>query len=282
VTGALDRFGAICSAFGAGAQRGQGSGLLAILVAAAVTVIYLRAACGGGPSRRAWPRRRAASFVAGMAALALALSAPLVHAAHADLRWHMAQHLLLGMFAPLGIVFGAPGTLLLRTVPVRVARALTAFAGSAPVRLLIHPVTALLLDMGGMYALYLTPLFAASLSDPLLHVLVHVHFLVSGCLYTWAVAGPDMVPRRPGVRLRLFVLFLGTAAHAALAKFLYAGVLPAGTPYGVDQILTGAQIMYYGGDLAELALVIALLSDAFSGRAGRSGAFGRRRAEATA
>jgi hypothetical protein len=82
----------------------------------------------------------------------------------ADLRGHMAQHLLIGMFAPLGLVLAAPVTLALRTLPVKAARRLATLLRSRPARWVGHPVTALALNSGGMFLLYLTPLYAATLA----------------------------------------------------------------------------------------------------------------------
>src|SRR5690606_757641 len=123
--------------------------------------------------------------------------------------------LLLGMFAPLALVLGAPVSLLLRSLPRRGARVCLALLHSPPLRLLTRPWMALLLNIGGMYLLYLTPLFAAMASSPALHVLVHLHFLLAGYLFCWAIlAGPDpgLRPARP--LRRLGVLFAGMAAHA--------------------------------------------------------------------
>src|SRR5690606_13498034 len=114
-------------------------------------------------------------------------------------------------------------------VPARTARRAVAFLATRPVRFLIHPATAAVLDMGGMYLLYLTPLYALSLHDPLVHVLVHVHFVVSGYLFTWSIAGTDPAPRRPGMPLRLAVLVIASGAHATLAKLMYAHGFPRGT-----------------------------------------------------
>lgn len=236
-----------------------------------VLVLYWIAALWQRLAGRCWSSWRTASFTLGVGLLGLAVSAPVAAFAHHDLRGHMLQHLLLGMFAPLPLVLGAPGTLLLRSLPVPAARGLVRLLGSRPLRGLIHPVTALLLDIGGMYVLYLTPLYAATLTSPLLHRLVHVHFVLSGYLFTWAIVGPDPAPHRPGLRLRLAVLFLATASHATLAKLMYAYGWPRGTPHGIDEIHAAAQWMYYGGDAAELLLIVVFFAIWF--RAGRAGSY---------
>jgi cytochrome c oxidase assembly factor CtaG len=162
-----------------------------------------------------------------------------------DPRTHMAQHLLLGMLAPLGLVMGAPVTLLLRKVPP-IRRPLARVLRSTPVHVLAHPVTAALLSTGGLYAVLLTPI-------DLPHHLLHLHYLAAGCLFTWAIAGPDPAPRRPGVRVRAATLVVAGAAHAVLAKYLYAGADDSASR-------AAAQLLYYGGDLTEVLLAIALFA----------------------
>lgn len=231
-------------------------GLLLWLLA--LFLLYLRAAAREPPHRARWSLWRSASFGTGMVLLAVAIVPPVAHYAHRSLEGHMLQHLLLGMFAPLFLVLGAPGTLLLRSLSATSARRLVRLLDTGAVRFLIHPFTALTLDMGGMALLYLTPLYALSTREPALHAFIHVHFLVSGTLFTWAIAGPDPAPRRPGWRVRLLALFLGTAVHAILGKWMYAYGYPRGTSHSLEEIQAAAKLMYYGGDLAELLLTLAL------------------------
>lgn len=210
--------------------------------------------------RSGWRWWRLVSFTLGCGLVVLALSPEMIEWGHADLRGHMVQHLLLGMFAPIALMLGAPGTLLLRSVPVASARRIIAFAGTPPVRFLSHPVTALFLDIGALYLLYLTPLYSLSFSEPLFHVLLHLHFVLAGYLFSWSVAGPDPAPHRPGLRIRLIVLFMAIAAHSILGKLMYAHGFPREAGHSLAEIEAAAQLMYYGGDLAELLLAIVFFA----------------------
>lgn len=88
---------------------------------------------------------------------------------------------------------------------------------------------------------------------------MHAHFLAAGHLFAWVVAGPDPAPRRPSVPARLVVLGVAIVGHAALSQLLYAGALvQVSAP--ADDRRTGAELMYYGGDVAELALAVALVT----------------------
>jgi putative membrane protein len=200
-----------------------------------------------------WSRWRGAAFMSGAAVLVTGLALP----AH-DFAGHALHHLLVAMVAPLGLVLGAPVTLLLRTLPVGAARRLTRLLRSRPARVAAHPVVALLLTTGGPATLYLTPLYGRTLADPVLHQALTVHFVLSGCLFAWVVAGADPAPHRPSVPTRLVLLGAAIAAHATLSQLLYAGALVQ-VPATVADRQAGATLMYYGGDLAELLLAFAVV-----------------------
>jgi putative membrane protein len=176
-----------------------------------------------------------------------------------DLREHMLQHLLIGMVAPILLVLAAPITLLLRSLPAWHARRVARLIRSGPVHVLANPMVALALNIGGMAALYFTPLYLTMQHSPLLHLLVHVHFLFAGCLFAWVIAGPDPAPNRPSVPARLVLLGVAIFIHATLAQLLYAGLFVS-VPVPPEQRQGGAELMYYGGDLAELGLAFALVS----------------------
>ncbi|MFC5927196.1 cytochrome c oxidase assembly protein [Micromonospora vulcania] len=211
--------------------------------------------------QRGWNHWRTAAWLVGCALLAFAVG-PLAQPS-GDPRLHMAQHLLLGMLAPLGLVLGAPVTLLLRVAPPAVRRAVGRVLRARPLHLIAHPVTAALLSAGGLTLVLLTPLYAAAERLPALHHALHVHYLAAGYLFAWSLAGPDPAPRRPGLAVRVGALLGAAAGHAALAKYLYANAdtLPPGLS-DPDRALfrAAAQLMYYGGDLAELLLAVALFA----------------------
>lgn len=234
--------------------------LVIIGSALSVLAVYLAAFYSQRVRGRTLSTWRAASFTVGILILCLALIPAMAEFAHRDLRGHMIQHLMLGMVAPLGLVFAAPITLALKTLPATVGRKIVAFLQSRPVWFVSHPITALFLNVGGMYLLYLTPLYATTLLSPQLHILVHIHFIIAGCLFTWAIAGPDPGPHRPPPAFRLLVLFVSMAAHAILAKLMYAHGWPRGTGHDLEEIQQAAKLMYYGGDLTEVVLVAALFT----------------------
>ncbi|MEV5322214.1 cytochrome c oxidase assembly protein [Streptomyces sp. NPDC052687] len=231
---------------------------LALLACAAVYLWLVHRARRRNPVR-GWSRRRTASFLTGLALLAVALMPPTATAAHDDFRAHMVQHLLIGMYAPLALVLAAPVTLLLRTLPAARARRVTAVLHSPPARLLAHPAVALTLSVGTLAALYFTPLYTIATASPLGHGLLHTHFLLAGCLFAYVIAGVDPAPSRPGVRTRLVYVGIAIAAHAVVAQLIYGGFW-TDVDAPAHEIRTGGEIMYYGGDIAELLLAGALFA----------------------
>lgn len=202
---------------------------------------------------RRWSLSRSLSYLGGLAAITIALVSPL--AAQDELfPVHMIQHMLLGMLAPLLLAFSAPVTLLLRTLAPNPRRRVVWLLHSPLVRLLGSPFIATTLSVGGIYGVYFTAIYDASLNDPALHDLVHLHLLISGCLLMWAFVAVDPVPRVGSDRLRAVLLFIALGGHEALAKLMYAGYSEV-AGVSADQLHLGAGIMYYGGDLVDVVIV---------------------------
>ena len=234
----------------------QLAGFVPALPLLSAAAFYLYAFLRVRRRRVGWPFARVGCFLAGLAVLGAALLPPL---ATRDDQFpvHVVQHLLFGMAAPLLLALSAPVTLALRTLPPHNRWWLSKLLRTRPVRLLSRPLVATLLDFVPLYLLYLTPLYGYALAHPPLHELLHAHFLVAGCLFTWATVGADPHPGRASVRARGGVIVLASAAHGTLAKMIYA----AG-PYPSDGVSehswrVGARLMWYGGDAIELLLVLA-------------------------
>lgn len=206
---------------------------------------------------RQWPLWRTLLFCSAAFLVIIALSPPLMHWSHHDFRGHMVIHLVAGMIAPLGLVMAAPISLALKCLPSTWGRAWVWLMSWPLVRFLSHPITATLINIGGMYALYLTDFYSYMLHSSGVAWWLHWHFIIAGCLFTWAIAGPDPAPNRPSLALRFGVLFLSMVAHATLAKWMYRYHFPSSLP--LEQVQQGAEIMFYAGELAEACLVYLLV-----------------------
>jgi putative membrane protein len=172
---------------------------------------------------------------------------------------HVAQHLLLTMLAPLLLALSAPVTLALRTLPAPPRRVLLGVLRSRTVRVLTAPAVVVVLELGSLAVLYLTPLYGQLHASPALHLAVHAHMVLTGCLVSWLLVGGDPMPRRPGTPVRLGALVLLAAGHAVLAKALYA-TTPAALGSAAD-VRRGAELLYYGGDAVELLLAVAVMAE---------------------
>ncbi|NMO92986.1 cytochrome c oxidase assembly protein [Actinomycetospora sp. TBRC 11914] len=252
----------------AGASAASWLPLVPIAVVAALYLAGVRRLLRRGDR---WPVARTTAAVGGLAVLGAALVPPV--ASHPDVfAVHAVGHLLMAMAAPLLFALSAPLTLLLRTVPMPARRRVLAVVHSRAARLLTWAPVALLLEVGGMYAFYLTPLFGLAHEHAWVDLGVRTHMVLGGWLFSTVVAGRDPLPHRPRLPGTLLVLLLAGAAHGVLAKLMYAHGLPA-----VPGVELGAQVMFAGGDLVELAMAAAVMS-AWYAREGRA----QRRAEGRA
>lgn len=220
----------------------------------AVAAIAYLVAAARARRGRGWPWWRSVSWVVGLAIASAGIAGPLATLAHGFVG-HMVVHLLVGMVAPLLLVLGAPVTLALRTLAPVPARRVSALLRSPVPRVLSHPIVAALLNVGALWLLYRSPLHLLVAADPFLHFLVTAHFLTAGYLYTASILCVDPNPHRARLSVRGAVLVLSLAAHSVLAKTLYADP-PPGVP--ADEAQTAAQLMFTGGDIVEVALMVLL------------------------
>ncbi len=245
--------------------------LLTVAVAHLAAVVHLR--------RRGdrWPPVRSCWFGAAIAGVLLTAVLPALRNPP-NFAWHVAGHLVMMMLCPLAFAMAAPVTLALRVARPPVRRLLLRMLHSAAARVGTAWPVALVLEVGGLYAYYLTPLYRIATGNTVVGMLVHLHMFLVGCLFSAVFVGRDPLPRRPAVRTVLAAVVAAAAAHEVLAKLMYAHVLPAGAG-SPDQIRTGAQLLLYGGDAVEILLAVAVMSSWYA-RGGRRLRQAERRARA--
>jgi putative copper resistance protein D len=182
---------------------------------------------------------------------------------------HGVQHMLLATVAPIPLALGAPVTLALRTLPLRGRRVLLSVLHSKPAEILTFPLVGFALLIVSMYGLYFTSLYGQSLQSPALHALVHVHFLVVGCLFYWPIIGIDPLPGRLPHWGRLLLLFITFPVHAlfGLTLMTYTKVFAANwysmldRPWGTSALTdqqNGGGIMWASGELVGALVFVAL------------------------
>lgn len=228
--------------------------ILTILFAAGL-MLYILFVFLSNRRYKKWPLSRTALWVVGIGCAFAAVAGPLAERAHADFTVHMLGHLLLGMLAPLLMALAAPITLVMRTIKVSSARKLSRALRSRPIRLMSDPITASLLNMGGLWVLYTTDLIVAMHHQASLYVFIHLHIFLAGYLFTASISYTDPAPHRRSYVYRCIVLVLALAAHGIVSKHIYAHP-PAGVPD--VQAEAGGMLMYYGGDAIDVILVYLL------------------------
>ncbi|WP_373464724.1 cytochrome c oxidase assembly protein [Bacillus sp. V2I10] len=234
---------------------GIGPQLLLALPFVAALVLYGMAVSISNRSRRKWPVSRSVFWFIGIFCAFSAVSGPLANRAHMDFTAHMLGHLLLGMLAPLLMVLAAPMTLFLRTLKVNQARRLTSVLKSLPIRILSDPLTASLLNVGGLWLLYTTDLYPAMHQHSILHIVIHLHVFLAGYLFTVSMIYIDPAPHRTSFAYRMIVLVLAFGGHGILSKFIYA--YPP-NEVSLEQAEASGMLMYYGGDVIDIVIIFIL------------------------
>ncbi len=169
----------------------------------------------------AWPVGRTVAWLLGCLTLLVGTSSGLGRYAPAMFSVHMGAHMALSMLAPVLLVLGGPMTLALRTLkPAGPAGQpgprewLLAALHSPYSRFVTHPVVASVLFVGGFYALYLGGIFGATLDSHGAHLLMNLHFILSGYLFYWVVIGIDPAPRQLSPVTKLAMVFGSLPFHA--------------------------------------------------------------------
>jgi len=224
-----------------------------------------------------WPPGRTAAWLLGCMALLFVTSSGVGRYMPAMFSMHMVAHMLLSMLVPILLVLGGPVGLALRALPAAgrgdppaMREWLLAALHSRLSRLLTNPVVATALFVAGFYGLYLGGLFDAAVGSHMGHVVMNVHFLVSGYLFYWVVIGVDPTPRPIPPLAKVAVVFATLPLHAffgvvlmgmptVLGESFYRSLhLSWHTDLLGDQRLGGG-IAWAAGEIPLVVVMIALL-----------------------
>lgn len=231
--------------------------------------LYLFAVLRLNRKGTAWPIGRTIGFLVGLGFIAVATVSGLAAYDDVLLSAHMIQHMLLAMVAPVFLALGAPITLALRTLPPPGRRVVLRVLHSWVARFFTFPIVAFALFIGSPFALYFSGLYRLSLENDWFHNLVHLHFLLVGCLFLWPLIGLDPLPGRMPYPLRALMMFLSTPFHTVLGlTIMQSADLLAGDWYPnlelgwadplTDQQLAGG-ILWAGGELVSVTMLGALV-----------------------
>lgn len=228
-----------------------------------IIILYMTAVFISNRKLQKWQIYRSILFSAGIVCIALAFIGPIADHAHMSFRAHMVTHLLLGMLGPLLISLSAPMTLMLRTIPINLARQLSKILKSTYVQFICHPITTTIFNIGGLWLLYTTDIYSMMHTSFLIYIIVHLHVFLAGYVFTISMIYIDPTPHRTSFSLRACMLVIAMAGHSILSKWIYAN-----PPTGVGQVDAelGGMLMYYAGDVIDLMIVILFCSQYFRGR----------------
>jgi putative membrane protein len=217
------------------------------------------------------PRRRTVAFLAGLAAIAVALLSGIDRYDTTLFSIHMIQHVLLTLVAAPLIVLGAPITTLLRAATPNVRRTLILpLLHSRAVRVVSFPLVSWLLFAGVMWGSHFSPLFNAALEDPAVHDVEHALFLFAGLLFWWPAVGLDPSPWRMPHPVRAMYVFLQMPQNTFLAVTIlnstvvlyghYATTVRAWGPSVLEDQQIAGGVMWLSGDILFLTGLAGILA----------------------
>jgi putative membrane protein len=153
----------------------------------------------------------AAAFAAGWILLALALLSPLATASDVLFSLHMTQHeLLMLVCAPL-LMLGRPLVPMIEALPARLRRKAAVALAAAMATRLTAPLTVFLIHAVVLWVWHVPVLFEAAVLDDRVHLLQHILFVASACLFWWGMLRGRY--GRLGYGVAVFYVF-ATAVHS--------------------------------------------------------------------
>ena len=213
-----------------------------------------------------WPAGRTVAFLlGGLGSLAAVTVTGLEAYDTSLLSVHMVQHMVLSMVGPIFLALGAPVTLALRTLPPANRWVLLAVLHSRVARVLTFPLVAFAIFVANPFVLYFTGLYRATLEYAWLHELIHVHFIVTGCLFFWPLLGLDPLPNRWPYPARALLMVLSVPFHTVLGLTImqsrnllggdwYPNLHLAWSDPWNDQVVAGG-ILWAGGEIVSVTML---------------------------
>lgn len=216
----------------------------------AILCLYLLGVHQLARKKRRWSPWSTVAFVAGLAAIWVAVDSGLAAYDDVNVTMHVIQHVLLMMVAPPLLALGKPVTIATqasrRPVQVQILR----IVHSPIVAALTFPVFVWIFYYGTMYVFFMTGVYQYAVVHPLFHDATHLWFLVAGYLFWEPLIGLDPARWRWPYPVRAVSLFLGMPFES----FLGIGIAQMTRP--ISSINSLANTHTAGDTLWVLAMAI--------------------------
>ena len=217
--------------------------------------------------------RRPVAFMAGLAAVVLALCSPIDALGGYLLQAHMVQHMLLMLVAPPLLWAGAPVAPLLLGMPRPLRRGCARVLAAAPVRLLTsflsHPAVSWTAFVIAFWLWHIPALYEVALGSDVWHHIEHLCFFATALLF-WRPVILAWPARSPWPRWAMIpYLLLAELQNTLLAAILtfadrviyptYASVPRLGSLTALEDQSVAGVIMWVPGSVAFLAPLLWLV-----------------------
>jgi len=246
-----------------------------LTICALLAGLYLAAVARLSRRGDRWPVGRTFAWLLGVLALFWCTNAGIAAYANVSPGLHMSQHMALTMMVPIFLVLGGPATLALRALkPVTGPQWgprewITAALNSRAAVILTNPLVVLGIYFFGLYGLYLSPAFATLMSTHAGHIVMQLHFILSGYLFYWILIGVDPRPRFLPFWQRFMILIIASAFHGffaiiimmsngALAPEWFGVVRPSWVTDLLQETNSGGQAAWAIGEVPILVVIIAM------------------------
>jgi cytochrome c oxidase assembly factor CtaG len=238
--------GGLVGGYGAGVRRWQAS--------------------GKGP----WPRSRTWCFGLGVLVLLL-VGCSFVGVYDDTLFWVRAvQNIVLLMVVPMFLAVGAPLTLFASAVSPPVRTRLSRALHSRPAVVVTLPLVVTVVLVVPILVLYMSPIYEATLRDPVVSGVAGTALVVAGFVYFWTRFRIDPTPRPGSHLVTLAITIVEVVGDAVLGVVVWLGPLIAagfytalnrqwGPDLRTDQLL-GAGVLWVGGDVVGLPFIGIVLA----------------------
>jgi putative copper resistance protein D len=236
---------------------------LIVCVAAAAVAAYGLAVLRLRRRGERWSWWRLTSWLAGWSVVVFVTCSGVAIYAPVLLSVHLGQHMTLAVVVPILLVLSGPVTLALRAAEPSTDQArrgvyewITEVTHHPVTRMMAHPLMALGMYAGSLYAMYFTGLYELSLRSHAAHLAMIAHMVGAGYFFCWLLIGVDAPLARIGLRIRLFLLVMATVFHIGFGLVLIRSdrVLAADwfTTLPRDWGVSTLADQYLGGEIAWL------------------------------